>query len=207
CRDLLGAVRMTVEAGLAEHEFQPPSELTRCPLDLGTQTVKAYRLVARRAPDPGGRAVLAEAFAQGEAPFAGGDAGFGADNGGGHDVAVLARRRAQLLERRGDLLLVARVAPRLEALDLRGFGMRRRPRGGGSRGACGWRRLVPHDPMPPPPVLLAAFAPPAPPRVRLDKLLFHIAVIDGGNGPAERFDMCQLFLGLALEPLDLLGDR
>src|SRR5262249_58407053 len=104
CRDLLGAVRMTVEAGLAEHEFQPPSELTRCPLDLGTQTVKAYRLVARRAPDPGGRAVLAEAFAQGEAPFAGGDAGFGADDGGGADVAGLGPPPAPLPGRRGGLL-------------------------------------------------------------------------------------------------------
>src|SRR5437868_5366441 len=131
---------MPVEAGLAEHEFQPPSELARYPLDLGTQPVEAYRLVARRAPDPGGRAVLAEAFAQGEAPFAGRDVGFGADDGGGRDVTVLARRRAQLLERRRDRLLIARVAPRLEALDLLGFGLRRH-REDGVRRAGKWRRL------------------------------------------------------------------
>src|SRR5262249_44231292 len=114
-RDLFSAVRVPVEAGLAEHECQPPSELARYPLDLGAQVVEADCFVARRAPDPGGRAVLAEAFAQSEAPFAGRDAGFGADDGGGHDVAILARRRAQLPERGRDRLLVARAAPRLES--------------------------------------------------------------------------------------------
>src|SRR5205807_585787 len=185
---------------------QTPSELARYPIDLGTQAVKADRLVAWRAPDPGGRAVLAEAFAQDEAPFAGGNAGFGADDGGGHDVAVLACRRAQLLERRRDRPLVARATPRLEALDLLGFGPRRDREDGVGR--AGERRGLAldeaidshHDPLAPFDRLDATC-------VRFHELLFHIAVLPRGNRPAERFDMRQLFLSLALEPLDLFGDR
>src|SRR5262245_50427414 len=56
-RDLLGAVGMAVEAGLAEHEFQPAAKLARHAVDVGAQVVEAHRLVARRAPDAGGRAV------------------------------------------------------------------------------------------------------------------------------------------------------
>src|SRR5262245_66584630 len=70
-RDLLGAVGMSVEAGLADHEFEPPAELARDAVDVGTQVVEADGLVARRASDAGGRAVLSEAFAQRKAPFAG----------------------------------------------------------------------------------------------------------------------------------------
>ena len=77
-RDLLGAVGMPVEAGLADHECQPPAELARDAVDVGAQLVEADGLVARGAADAGGRAKLAEAFTQGEAPFAGRDAGFGA---------------------------------------------------------------------------------------------------------------------------------
>ena len=102
--------------------------------------------------------------------------------------------------------MIARVAPRLEALDLLGFGLRRH-REDGVRRAGKWRRLALHEAIDSHHDLLAAFDRLDPPRVRQHKLLFHIAVIDGGYGPAERFDMCQLFLGLALEPPDLLGDR
>jgi hypothetical protein len=54
---------MAVEAGLADHEFQPPSELARYPIDVGADVVEANGLVARRAADAGRRAVFAEAFA------------------------------------------------------------------------------------------------------------------------------------------------
>src|SRR5215468_2380451 len=112
---------MAVEAGLAEHEFQPAAKLARHAVDVGAQVVEAHRLVARRTSDAGGRAVLAEAFAERKAPFAGGDAGFGAVNRGRHDVAIFSCRGAQLLESRRDRLLVAGAAPCLEALDLLGL--------------------------------------------------------------------------------------
>src|SRR5215831_9540400 len=119
--DLLGAVRVPVEARLAEHEFEPPAELTRHSLDFGAQVVEADGFVARRTPHASRRAILAEALTQGKTPFAGGDAGFGADDRGGHDVAIFSGRSAQLLERCRDRPLVARAAPGLEALDLLGF--------------------------------------------------------------------------------------
>src|SRR5262249_1445946 len=88
--DLLCAVGVAVEPRLAEHEFEPPAELTRYPLDLSTQIVETDGFVARRAPDAGGRAVLAKTFAQGIAPFTRCPAGFCADDRGRHDVAILA---------------------------------------------------------------------------------------------------------------------
>ena len=39
-RDLLGAVGMAIEAGLADQEFQPAAELARYALDLGAQLVE-----------------------------------------------------------------------------------------------------------------------------------------------------------------------
>src|SRR5258708_37398534 len=93
-RDLLRAVGVTVEPRLPEHECEPPGELARYPLDLGTQIVETDGLVARRATHAGGRAVLAEAFAQAEAPFARGQPGFSATHRGRHDVAILACRDA-----------------------------------------------------------------------------------------------------------------
>ena len=47
-RDLLGAVGMAVEAGLADQDLQPPPELARHPLDLGAQIVDAARTSPRR---------------------------------------------------------------------------------------------------------------------------------------------------------------
>src|SRR5262249_9503322 len=119
--DLLSAVRVPVEARLTKHEFEPSAELARHALDFGAQVVETDGLVARRAPDTRRRAVLAKALAQGETPFAGGDAGFGADDRSGHDVAIFSGRSAQLLERCRDCPLVARAAPGLETLDLLGF--------------------------------------------------------------------------------------
>src|SRR5262245_64035942 len=115
---------MSVEAWLAEHEFQPPAELARYALDLRAQVVEADGFVARRAAYAGGRAVLAEAFAQREGPLAGRDASFGTSDRGRHDVAILHCGGAQLLERRRHRPLIARDAPGLELLDLLGLGLR-----------------------------------------------------------------------------------
>src|SRR5260370_18625560 len=68
-RDLLRAVGVTVEPRLAEHECEPPAELARSPLDLGTQIVRTDGLAARRASHAGGRARLPAAFPPRGAPF------------------------------------------------------------------------------------------------------------------------------------------
>ena len=68
-RDLLGAVRMAVEARLADQEFQPPAELQRDALDLlahGSRLSAPWR--ARRR-DAGRRAIFAEDVAQAPRPI------------------------------------------------------------------------------------------------------------------------------------------
>ena len=139
--DLLGAVGMAVEAGLADQEFQPPAEFFRHAVDFGADVVEALGIVAHGGADAGRRAVFAEGGAQRKAPFAGGDAGFGAGDRGRHDVAAGLRRLAQRIERGGDRLAVARGAPGREPRDLVGLGfrrhgedrLRRRPRAAKSR--------------------------------------------------------------------------
>ncbi len=92
--DLLGAVGMAVEARLADQKFQPPAELFRHPVDLGADVVEAFGVVAHGGADAGRRAVFAERGAQRKAPFAGGDAGFGAVDRGRHDVVAALCRAA-----------------------------------------------------------------------------------------------------------------
>ena len=75
--DLLGAVRMAVEAGLADQELDPPPELQRDALDLAAQRVEARRRLPRLRRDAGRRAVFAEVRAQRVAPFPCRRAGFG----------------------------------------------------------------------------------------------------------------------------------
>src|SRR6185503_21100450 len=77
-RDLLGAVGVAVEPGLADEERHSPPELARDAIDAGANVVKSTDVVAHRLTDTGRRAVFPEGFAQRPAPFAGGDAGFGA---------------------------------------------------------------------------------------------------------------------------------
>ncbi|GAB1395666.1 hypothetical protein MASR1M65_04430 [Saprospiraceae bacterium] len=80
--DLLGAVGMAVEAGLAHDEFQPAAEFGRDQIDgLADrfQPLGAVRGVLRHA---GRAAVLAEGGADHVAPFAGGGAGLGGGDGG-----------------------------------------------------------------------------------------------------------------------------
>src|SRR5262249_58233969 len=124
-------------------------------VEVGAQVVEADRVVARRAPDAVGRAVLAEAFAQREAPFAGGDAGYGALDRGRHDVAVFSGRAAQFLESRRDRLLIAGGAPGLEAFDLLGLRLRR-DRDDRVGRAREWRWLALHESIDPDHGLLAS---------------------------------------------------
>src|SRR5580700_11428973 len=69
-RDLLGAVGMAVEAGLADQELQPPSKLAREAIDIGPDVVETLAVVAHRAPYAGRRPIFAERLAQRERPFA-----------------------------------------------------------------------------------------------------------------------------------------
>src|SRR5262249_14552623 len=181
-------------------------ELARDAVDIGAQVVETDGLVARRASDAGGCAVFTEAFAQRKAPFARGDAGLGTDDGGRHDVAVLARRGAQFLERRRHRLLVAAGAPRLETLDLRGLGLGRHGEDGVGR--AGERRgLALHETIDPDHGLLAALDRLDAARVRFHELLLHVALLDRGDRAAQRLRVGEPLLGLALELPDLGGDR
>ena len=110
--DLLGAVRMAVEAGLADEELDPPAELERHPLDLAAQRVEIGRLLPGLRRNAGRRAELAEFGAQRVAPFAGRHARLGGLDRSGHHVDAARRRHAQrpqrLLDPRGDRELRAR---------------------------------------------------------------------------------------------------
>src|SRR5579872_6016520 len=86
--DLLGAVGVAVQAGLADEERQPPPELSRHAVDVGADVVEAADVVAHGAADAGRCPVFAEGSPQRPTPFAGGHAGFGAGDGGGHDIAT-----------------------------------------------------------------------------------------------------------------------
>src|ERR1700736_2664131 len=115
---------MAVEAGLADQELEAPSELARDAIDVGAQVVEPRAVVAHRLPDPGCCPIFAEGLAQSEGPFAGGDAGFCADDRGWHDVAAAPGAGAQLLEGGGHQSAVAHSPPGLELPDLVGFRLR-----------------------------------------------------------------------------------
>src|SRR5262249_6093593 len=117
-RDLLGAVGMAVEAGLAHHESQPAPEPPRDAIDVRAQAVEALCRVAGGAADARGRAVFAVDLAQGRAPFAGGHARLRGFDRGRHDVAAFLGDPAQFLERRRPRFAVARATPRHEPRDL-----------------------------------------------------------------------------------------
>src|SRR5271163_748603 len=68
-RDLLGAVRMAVEAGLANQEPDPPAELERHPLDFAAQRVETGRFLARPGRDAGRGAKFSELGAERVSPF------------------------------------------------------------------------------------------------------------------------------------------
>src|SRR5208337_3567274 len=74
-RDLLGAVRMPVEARLTNQEPDSSAELQRNALDLFAQRVETGRLLPRPGRDACRSAKLAVLGPKGVAPFAGGHAG------------------------------------------------------------------------------------------------------------------------------------
>ena len=124
-RDLLGAVGMAVEPGLADQEGQAATELAGYPVDVGADVVEPADVVAHGAADAGRRAVFAERFAQRPAPFAGGDAGLGAGDRGWHYIAAAGGGAFQFAERRRNRVFVARRTPGDQPLELVAFGILR----------------------------------------------------------------------------------
>ena len=98
---------MPVEPGLADQEAQPGAELVTGGLDPGPYggDVGSGLSGHGRATDARGGAVLAEDLAQRPGPLAGGHAGPGAHQGGGHEVALglgrVAQRQQRLLDGSG----------------------------------------------------------------------------------------------------------
>ena len=120
--DLLGAVGVTVQARLAHQIGQGAAQHLRDPLDLALHGLDVLGFVGGDDDGDAGRAaILAEHFAQGAGPFAGGDAGLGGGDGGLHDVATLARGGLEFSQGSVDSDRVAGRAPRLDALDHPGF--------------------------------------------------------------------------------------
>ena len=120
-RDLLGAVGMAVEPGLADQKFDAAAELAGNALDFGTHPVEAVARMRRRARHPRRRPIFAEHFAQRRAPFAGRYPGLGALDRGRHDVAILLGRGFQRVERGRRRTRIAAFPPSFQALDLLGL--------------------------------------------------------------------------------------
>src|SRR6185437_12898339 len=116
--DLLGAVTMAVETGLADQESHAAAELLRHAVDVGADVVEAGDVVAHGAADAGWRAVFAKGLAQRPAPFAGGDAGLRAVDRGRHDIAAALCSALQGRERILHRARVALRAPGFQPLDL-----------------------------------------------------------------------------------------
>ena len=169
-RDLLGAVGVTVQAGLADQELQRPAEL------LAQCRAPAPHLAASpRAPPPlapprhpGRRPVLAEHLAQRAGPLADGHAGPGAVQRGRHQVLVGLGRVAQRGQRRRRPRSASRAArqarTRFDRPPPRPPGRRsgcRRPRGPRQRVRLGLGELVDPDDD-----VLAGLDPPAALRQR-----------------------------------------
>ena len=163
-------------------------------------------VVAHGAADAGRRAVFAEGLAQRPAPFAGGDAGFGAGDGGRHDVGAAGGGAFQFGERVVDRRVVALRAPGFQPFDLAALGVFRhrhdRLDAAGERRGLALEIFVDADDD-----LLAALDRFQPRGVRFDQLLLHVAALDRLDRAAHLLDALELFLGLALERLDLAVDH
>ena len=99
--DLLGAVGVAVEAGLADQDLRPAADRLGDALDLLAQRGQVGLVAVARGglADAGRRAELAEGLAQRGRPLAGRHAGLGGRDRRGHDVLVGLRDAAQLGQR------------------------------------------------------------------------------------------------------------
>ena len=144
-------------------------------------------------PTPVGARYSPKRLTQRPAPFAGGDAGFGAGDRGRHDVGGACGGALEIGQRRRDRLGVARCAPGFQPLDLVGFGLRRdrhdRLDAAGQRRRLGFQVFVDadHD-------LVAALDRLQPRGVGFDELLFHVAGLDRRDRAAHLLDAPELLV-------------
>ena len=202
--DLLGPVRVAVEARLADQQLDPPAEPGRDLLDPGPDGLELGGRERGARPglaDPGRGAVVAEGVAQGLGPLPGGDPGAGRVDRGDHDVLIPGRRPAERVERRGHGRRIALRAPELERRDLLGLepgGHHEDPAlGVGGQG----RRLGLGEPVDADDGLLAGLDPADPLPVGVDQGRLHVG--DGGHGAAVLGDHGHLGPG----PVEELPDQ
>ena len=221
-RDLLGAVGVPVEAGLADEDLRPAAEPLLQARDLLAQLaqIRVRRFVPAGLADAGGGAVGAEHLAQRARPLA--RRGAGARGGDRRDHQVLLRALLggdprELGEGRVDGPLVALGAPAAHGLDLLGL-----DRGvddqDAALGVVGQRRdgrlgeavLADDD-------LLAGLDPVDPPAVGVDQGALHVgdrldraAVLgddgDLGAGAVEQFGDEAVHHVRALEDVGVLQE-
>ena len=119
-RDLLGAVRVAVEPGLAHEQADRAGRPTprRSPRTRSRTASISAPAAARDRADAGRAAVLAEHLAQRAGPFADGPARLRERDRRGHEVLGGRRDRAQARERGVDRRVVARRAPLLDRVDV-----------------------------------------------------------------------------------------
>ena len=204
--DLFGAVGMTVQPRLADQDLDPPAQLFT---DRGDFFLDRRHLAAgglpRRPADAGGGPIFAVDLAKRRGPFAAGDPGMGAGDGGVHDVAAVAGRPLQPLQGGRGGFAVTGVPPGGEPGDLLSF----RPHvhrqdaavAGGQRAGSSLGEFVDADHH-----LFAGFDGGQTPAVGFHQLLFHIAGLDGSDRTAHGVDARQFLAGLGLQRLDLGGD-
>src|SRR5258706_10877260 len=209
-RDLLRAARVTVEAGLADEQLQPAAQLLRDLVDARADRGELRQVAARRhgRVDARRRAVLAVHGAQRVGPLARRDSRVRAAHGGLHQVRPGLQRVAQACERRLDVPRVAPRALRAQALDLLASRrvVDREDRSGALQER---RRLALAELVDAADDALPRLHLPNAPRVRLDRLLLHVARLDGGDRAALLLDAGDLRprAGLDLRGLALDHDR
>ena len=118
--DLLGAIAVPVQAGLADQQAQRPAQFLAGDPHPASHLIhcRGIHLSRHGDVDAGGRAVFAEHLPQYLAPLPGGDAGPGALDGGRHDIVAIDRRLAQRRQGGLDCGLVAAGPKGLQGGDL-----------------------------------------------------------------------------------------
>ncbi len=190
-RDLFRAVRVAVEAGLADEELGAGADLVGDALHLAAHLVELAADLAGGRGDARRRAVFAEDAAQRRTPFAGRHAGLGGGDGGSMMLRPSLAARSTSAR-----AFSAFLASRLSRHALsRAICSASTPSGttmmasaGGERRGLGLGELVDADDG-----LLAAFDLRQTARVALDEAAFHVADLDATAPPSS-----SIFLSSAM---------
>ena len=186
-RDLLGAVGVAVETGLADEELEPAPERLADPLDL---VVELGEILARRrrvaSPTPVGARYSPNTLAQRLRPLAGRDAGAGGGDRRRHDVLSGSSRRPRRAHASAASTAAwsrsarqrssggAALAPRPRG---RRRGSRRRRRRSAARARSSSKRFIPTTVCSPDSIRRQ--------RSRWDSTSARLHVVDGLDGAAE----------------------